>query len=193
MFRSRSEAFPLWVFAGGFALYLLFKNIFEGLFYSWAIKQLEVYLGIMEAQVTAKFAEVGISLVGVVAIVWLLFRYIGSNLRREFLTERQVLLDEIALLRGRLVSLRIELVQDAQGQKSAADWEKEFGSLQQEIEHKIEALAGKAEAHIYSRRGNVMRNLASKHPNQRLIDIAVHDLDHLKDFIAAYSRKGTAS
>src|SRR5262249_584885 len=151
--------FSLWVFAGGFALYLLLKNIFEGLFYSWAIKQLEVRLGIMEAQVTAKFAEVAISLTGAVAIVWLLFRYIEANLRREFLTDRQSLLDERGVVGGKLVSLRIEMLLDHKGQKSEADWEKEFGSLQQEIEQRIEALAGKAEAQIYSRRGNVMRNL----------------------------------
>jgi hypothetical protein len=41
----------------------------------------------------AKFADISLSLMGAIATVWLLYRYIESNLRREFQQERIVVLE----------------------------------------------------------------------------------------------------
>jgi hypothetical protein len=98
-------------------------------------------------------------------------------------------LAEIGKLRRRLVEFRVEMVQDQKGSKTEQEWEKEFGAIAAEITEKIRGFAGDAEADIYDARGNISRRFGpGTPPHQRIIDIVIHDLDHLREFIKDYSR-----
>jgi len=170
---------------------MAFKTMFESLFSTWLIKQLEVRFGLMEAEVVTRFSELALPFVASLAIVWFVYRFISSNLQREFAgaEEKQRLLDEIGGLRTRLVRFRIEMQRDINGSRSKAEWEADFHEIENAVASRIEAFASKAEAEIYLHRGTIQRVLAETIPHQRIIDIAVHDLEHLREFIKAYSRR----
>jgi len=170
---------------------MAFKTMFESLFSTWLIKQLEVRFGLMEAEVVTRFSELALPFVASLAIVWFVYRFISSNLQREFARaeEKQRLLDEIGGLRTRLVRFRIEMQRDINGSRSKAEWEADFHEIENAVASRIEAFASKAEAEIYLHRGTIQRVLAETIPHQRIIDIAVHDLEHLREFIKAYSRR----
>lgn len=99
------------------------------------------------------------------------------------------LLDDISSLRKNVAELRIAMQQDVNGTiKSVEEWEKDFKKLESKITAKIKRFASPAEARIYNIRGNIIRNFGpSFPPHQRFIDICIHDLDHLKDFVIRHS------
>ncbi len=102
---------------------------------------------------------------------------------------RRAKLAEIAELRKRLVEFRVLMVRDQQGLKSEAEWDAEFRCLASRITEKIKDFAGEAEAAIYDARGNIIRRFGDgAPPHQRVIDIVMHDLDYLREFIKDYSR-----
>ena len=71
-------------------------------------------------------------------------------------------------------------------------WEGKFDALQNEIASKIEQVSSKAEAMLYLHRGNLKRPINTNMGgflNHRLVDICIHDLDHLSQFIRDFSRK----
>ncbi len=108
------------------------------------------------------------------------------------LKNRQKLLNEIGELRIRIGAIRIEMENDFRQRKfSEAEWQPKFDSLQDEIAAKIEHFASPAEAHIYRHRGNIQRPISPMGGflNPLLVDICIHDLNHLDQFIRDYSRQ----
>lgn len=103
--------------------------------------------------------------------------------------DKQRHLDEIAALREQLVHLRIEMEGDKAGIKKSEEWQEKFLDLEGKIAFEIEQFSSKAEANIYRIRGNLKRDLSRHRKHQIYIDMAAHDVDHLKEFIKAYSRK----
>jgi hypothetical protein len=102
---------------------------------------------------------------------------------------RRTELAEIGKLRRKLVVLRVEMTRDQEGNKTEEGWDREFGAVAAEITEKIRGFAGDAEADIYDARGNITRRFGpGLPPHQRVIDIIVHDLDRLREFIKDYSR-----
>jgi len=72
------------------------------------------------------------------------------------------------------------------------EWQPRFDALQDEIAAKIEQFASPAEAHIYRHRGNIQRPLNPTmvgYLYPLLVDICIHDLNHLDKFIRDYSRQ----
>jgi hypothetical protein len=134
------------------------------------------------------FAAMAFSCVWLSAFrVWRVERVRVNSLERTRGT--QTLLDEIADLRAKLVRLRIELVRDPKGTAmSVEEGERRFKEIEKTIGKKIEMLAGKAEADIYLSRGNIQRAVGVSNVHQLYVDICIHDLDHLREFIKDYSR-----
>ena len=114
-----------------------------------------------------------------------------ENVRNAADTAKQTLLDEIGELRVELGGLRIEIEQD-RGPKtvSEAEWQKRFDILQEKIATRIEQFAYKAEAHAYRHRGNIQRAISpyGGFLNSLTLDLCIHDLDYLQNFIHDYSR-----
>jgi hypothetical protein len=79
----RPETFPLVLAGFVFGFTYLFKTMFEGLLYTWVLKQLDKYLGVPEAEVIAKLSEIGVALFAAVALVYFLYQYIAATFRRE--------------------------------------------------------------------------------------------------------------
>lgn len=106
--------------------------------------------------------------------------------------KRQQLLDDISALRENVGSYRIEIENDRNAQRlDEKAWEHKFDVLQDEIACKIEQFASKAEAVAYRHRGNIQRPLnpmMGGFLNPLLVDICIHDLDYLRQFIHDYSR-----
>ncbi|MBZ0218758.1 MAG: hypothetical protein K8F25_19535, partial [Fimbriimonadaceae bacterium] len=96
------------------------------------------------------------------------------------------LLDSIARLRSEIAPLRIAMQKDQSGQKSTEEWKAEFKSLESKIAKKIKKFASPAEAELYKTRGNIIRR-PTNCPHQIYIDLCMHDLDHLKEFIKRHS------
>ena len=102
---------------------------------------------------------------------------------------KEQLLAEIARLRTKLVRFRVEMVKQEALKKSEKEWDREFGEIAKEIREKIVAFAGEPEAEIYDARGTIKRHFGEGTlPHQRVLDIVVHDLEHLREFIKDYSR-----
>ena len=64
-------------FVFGFAY--LFKTMFEGLLYTWVLKQLERHLGLPEAEVLAKLSDIGVAFFASIALVWFLYQYVVKS------------------------------------------------------------------------------------------------------------------
>jgi hypothetical protein len=58
---KRSDNFPLVLAGFVFGFAYLFKTMFEGLLYTWVLKQLERHLGLLEAEVLAKLSDIGVA------------------------------------------------------------------------------------------------------------------------------------
>ena len=106
---------------------------------------------------------------------------------------KQRLLNEIGELRVKVGTVRIQMEDDVHHTRfSEAYWQPKFDALQDEIASKIEQFASPAEAHIYRHRGNIQRPLnpmMGGFLNPLLVDICIHDLNHLDKFIRDYSRQ----
>jgi hypothetical protein len=81
---KRSDNFPLVLAGFVFGFAYLFKTMFEGLLYTWVLKQLERHLGLLEAEVLAKLSDIGVAFFASVALVWFLYRYMANSFRHEF-------------------------------------------------------------------------------------------------------------
>ncbi len=104
---------------------------------------------------------------------------------------KQQLLDEIAALRTKIVRFRIDTDRDYRKNRLDEKGRKtEFDGIQDEIALKIEQFSSKAEAEAYRNRGNINRPISPMggFVNHPLVDICVHDLDYLQQFILDYSR-----
>jgi hypothetical protein len=103
----------------------------------------------------------------------------------------EAVLAEIAGLRSQMVQVRIEIEQDiGLRQYNEANWNEKFAALEGAIASKIEQFSGKAEADLYRNRGNILRPInpvMGAHQNPVLLDVIIHDLDYLKDFIHRHS------
>ena len=103
---------------------------------------------------------------------------------------KQAYLNRIAELRQKVAALRVEMEKTEARNKPPEKWAGEFHALENEIAQNIEAFATPAEAAIYRTRGNVIRRMGPGLPAHQLyIDLCIHDLDYLRDFVKAYSRK----
>jgi hypothetical protein len=143
--------------------------------------------------VDSKYAQAIFAALAFAAVWFAAFQVWNAEHKKVHATgsreEARKQLAEIGRLRRRLVELRVEMARDEYGAKSEAEWEEEFGRLATEITGKIRAFAGDAEAEIYDARGNINRRVGKGlPPHQRIIDIVIHDLDHLREFIKDYSR-----
>jgi hypothetical protein len=117
--------------------------------------------------------------------------YYEEKGRADALEERkdkQRHLDEIAALRTRLVQLRIAMEGDETRIRKLEQWQETFLDLEDKIAYEMEQFSSKAEADIYRNRGNLRRDLSWHRKHQIYIDMAAHDIEHLKEFIKAYSR-----
>jgi hypothetical protein len=136
------------------------------------------------------------------ACVWAAAYWIWKPEREKVITlekfanernqQKQQLLDEIAELRTEMVRLRIEMEQDL-GPRciSSTEWQRRFDDLQARIAAKIEQFSTKAEAQAYSNRGNINRPpnpMMGGFLNPLHLDLCIHDLDYLREFIQDYSR-----
>jgi hypothetical protein len=81
---KRSDNFPLVLAGFVFGFAYLFKTMFEGLLYTWVLKQLERHLGLLEAEVLAKLSDIGVAFFASGALVWFLYRYMANSFRHEF-------------------------------------------------------------------------------------------------------------
>jgi hypothetical protein len=106
--------------------------------------------------------------------------------------EKRRLLDEIGELRAEMINLRIEMDNDI-GPKMVSDseWSKRLEELKNRIADKIDQFSSNAEANAYRYIGNVPRPINTNmggflHPMH--LDICIHDIDYLKQFIIDYSR-----
>lgn len=86
-----------------------------------------------------------------------------------------------------MVALQISLLQDQQGLISVEEGERQYRDLQDAIAYQIRKLQSAAEERIFRTKGNITRRI-STHPHQTMIDFCIHDIDHLKELIADYSR-----
>jgi len=113
--------------------------------------------------------------------------------REQHEQEKQQLLDDISALRERVGEMRISMERDVANRTfSEKHWLPILQDLENQIASKIEQFASKAEAIVYRHRGNLKRpaNPMMGGPlNERLVDICIHDLDHLRQFVLEYSRK----
>ena len=50
--------------------------IFGGLFYKWTTQQLELHLGVTEADVIARLSQYSFALMGAVLLIWGLYRFL---------------------------------------------------------------------------------------------------------------------
>ena len=112
--------------------------------------------------------------------------------------KKQRLLNDIALLRERVGTMRIDMERDVGARIfSEKVWEPKFDDLQNEIASKIEEFSSSAEATLYRHRGNLQRPINTNMGgflNERLVDLCIHDLDYLRQFIQDFSRnKGRSS
>lgn len=100
------------------------------------------------------------------------------------------LLGEIGTLRTQISALRIEMQQPQALQHPLKYWTDRHLAIDVEIGRRIEELAGPGEAQLYSNRGNIQRRVGQGlPPHQLAIDLCMHDLDALRDFIRDYSMK----
>jgi hypothetical protein len=80
---KRSDNFPLVLAGFVFGFAYLFKTMFEGLLYTWVLKQLERHLGLPEAEVLAKLSDIGVAFFASIALVWFLYQYVVKSFQRE--------------------------------------------------------------------------------------------------------------
>ena len=117
-----------------------------------------------------------------------------SNLQTRISSNqnKQQLLDDISTLRERLGTMRIEMERHNRNKTfDEAFWSKTVGVVQDGIASKIEQFSSKAEAIAYRHRGNIVRTLNPQvggFLNPLLVDVCIHDLDYLRQFIHDYSR-----
>ena len=110
-----------------------------------------------------------------------------SPIKKE---HKQAYLNRIADLRYRLAELRIDMEKPEATETAPETWEQRFHALEDEIAQNIEAFATPAEAAIYRTRGNIVRRFGPQFPlHQLYVDLCIHDLDYLRDFVKAYSRR----
>ncbi len=110
--------------------------------------------------------------------------------RNEAQKRKQELLDEISALRVEMTALRVDMDHDPK-RVSDAEWRNKFDGLQDKIAAKIEQFSSRAEADAYRHRGNVPRPINTNMGGflrPLHLDICIHDLDYLKQFIIDYSR-----
>jgi hypothetical protein len=103
--------------------------------------------------------------------------------------QKRRLLNEIAELRIKVGTMRIEMEQDYNHHRySESQWLLKFDALQDEVASKIEQLSSSAEAQLYRHRGHIQRppNPTGGFLNPLLVDICIHDLEHLKNLIQDY-------
>ena len=82
---KRSDNFPLVLAGFVFGFAYLFKTMFEGLLYTWVLKQFgKGTVGLLEAEVLAKLSDIGVAFFASVALVWFLYRYMANRFRNEF-------------------------------------------------------------------------------------------------------------
>src|SRR5258706_9454382 len=79
----KSDNFPLVLVGGGLGLWLLLHAIWSILFEDWLKHQLERLVGHTVAEMMEKFGAVGFPALAAIAIVWLLYSYIQTNLESE--------------------------------------------------------------------------------------------------------------
>src|SRR5258708_99484 len=87
---KRPESFPLVLAGFVFGFVYLFKTMFEGLLYTWVLKQMEKYLGVPEAEVIAKLSEIGVAFFAAIALVFFLYQYIAATFRRDAEAEKSI-------------------------------------------------------------------------------------------------------
>jgi hypothetical protein len=113
-------------------------------------------------------------------------RALGRNKRK------QQLLDDISSLREQLGKMRIDIEHDISSRTfDEKGWQGRFDDQQNEIASKIEQFSSKAEAIAYRHRGNIQRPINTNMGgflNHQLVDVCIHDLDYLRQFVLAYSR-----
>jgi hypothetical protein len=80
----------MWLLAGAAALFFLIKNIFDNLFYTWLQGIAEAHLGVQAAEVTTKFADISVPLIGCIMVVWILNRRIRNELSPQIKFERHL-------------------------------------------------------------------------------------------------------
>jgi peptidoglycan hydrolase CwlO-like protein len=100
---------------------------------------------------------------------------------------KQEILDQISDLREKVVKLRIDMESDPLGIEGGR-WKENYYALEKQIADKIEAFVSRAEAVNYRVRGNISRRLQSTTPHQLYIDLCIHDMDYLRQFVIDYSR-----
>lgn len=127
--------------------------------------------------------------------VWAAAYWVWKPERQALIERDQVkrqLLDEISDLRNQMVTLRIDMERDVSEKKfNEKHWTNKLKELQQLITTKIEQFSSKAEANMYSKRGNISRPInpvMGSYSNPLHLDICIYDLDYLKEFIRDYSR-----
>ena len=80
---KKNENFELFLLAGTTALVFLLKNIFDNLFYAWLVRLLERYFGVSESEFFAAATSVAFPVIGAIAVVWILHRYITRQFERR--------------------------------------------------------------------------------------------------------------
>ena len=72
--------------------------------------------------------------------------------------------------------------------KSREEWAAIYHDLGNQIAKRIELFASHAEAVNCRARGNITRRTGDVPPHQLYIDLCIHDMDYLRQFVIDYSR-----
>src|SRR5436305_1791923 len=81
--RPRSDSFEVILLGLVLALVFMLKTVWDILFEAWLIHYFERQFGLTVAEMIERFGAVGFPILGAVAIVWLLYRYIGKEFQKE--------------------------------------------------------------------------------------------------------------
>ena len=106
--------------------------------------------------------------------------------------QKHRLLNEIAELHVKVGTMRAEMERDYNHRRySESQWQPKFDALQDEIASKIEQYSSPAEAQLYRHRGHIQRlpNPTGGFLNPLLVDICIHDLEYLKNFMTRFCRE----
>src|SRR6266849_6331201 len=84
--KRTSDSFPAIIGGCLVVLALFFHSIYEDLLKEAVLKRLSAFMGIQEAELVSRLAEMAVPIVGAVAVVWFLYFYLKAHLSQDLLS-----------------------------------------------------------------------------------------------------------
>jgi hypothetical protein len=83
MTKRTSDLFPVVIGGGVILLALFLHSIYEDLLKAAVLKRLSAFMEMPEAELVSRLAEMAVPIIGAVAIIWIVLRYVRRELRAE--------------------------------------------------------------------------------------------------------------